>query len=81
MIIYRAALCVQIIHPQMTRMTQILYFFSADDKDMGEAPLKNPCYLRHLRMKFGSNGFHCESSLTLSSSCGPVSAHRIPFLL
>ena len=51
MITYRAALCGQIIHPQMTRMTQILYFFSAYDKDLGEAPLKNPCYLRHLRMK------------------------------
>ena len=48
MIICRAALCGRIIHP---RMTQILYFFSAYGKDLGEALLKNPCYLRHLRMK------------------------------
>ena len=32
-------MCVFIIHPQMTRITQILYFF-AYDKDLGEAPLK-----------------------------------------
>ncbi len=31
-------LCGLIIHPQMTRMTQILYFFSVSEKDMGEAP-------------------------------------------
>ena len=33
-------MCYQIFQPQMTRMTQILYFFSAYDKDLGEAPLK-----------------------------------------
>ena len=33
-------MCVFIIQPQMTRMTQILYFFSAYDEDLGEAPLK-----------------------------------------
>ena len=26
-------------------------FSLCDDKDWGEPPLKNPCYLRHLRMK------------------------------
>ena len=40
-----------ILHPQITRMTRILYFFSTNNKDMGEATKKNPCYLRHLRMK------------------------------
>ena len=33
-------MCVFIFQPQMTRMTQILYFFSVNDKDLGEAPLK-----------------------------------------
>ena len=31
-------MCLLIFQPQMTRMTQILYFFSTNDKDMGEAP-------------------------------------------
>ncbi len=39
MFIYRVAHCL-IFQPQMTRMTQILYFFSAYDKDLGEAPLR-----------------------------------------
>ena len=29
-----------IFQPQMTRITQILSFFSANDKNLGEAPLK-----------------------------------------
>ena len=33
-------MCVFIFQPQMTRMTQILYFFSANDKNLGEASLK-----------------------------------------
>ena len=36
----RIYVCCLIFQPQMSRMWEILYFFSANDKDLGEAPLK-----------------------------------------